>query len=186
MSSIICKWFAFWHTPHQSSQNERLSKGFALFCCARFPTDADWASQWFKRIKEYDPEFKREKMSVVCSLHFAKSAMHPSTRQLVDHAIPVAFPPPPAQPTNNGNKAAPTGLPAAHVSRIGCCVDGCSTTFDSNIQIPGFRYAHLSTSPETWTVHADDRNEVCSLFERCQNCERDSTVFGITAKVYRN
>lgn len=117
------------------------------YFCNRFPTDAAWASQWYKRIREYDSEFKREKMSVVCSLHFSKSSMHPSTRQLVDHAIPVAFPSTKVQPAKNSNETEQTerGQSAqTQESKIACCIDGCTTIFDTNVQIPGFRYDEYS------------------------------------------
>lgn len=93
----------------------------------RYPTDKEWADKWEKRIKEFDPKYRRKSNDIVCSLHFAKTSMQPVTRQLCDHAVPIYFPQKIAEP-----------VPEATSSK--CLIVGCPTKFDgTNPNIKGFR-----------------------------------------------
>lgn len=112
----------------------------------RFPTDADWANKWEKKIKDFDPKYRRKSNDIVCSLHFAKSSMQPITRQLVDHALPVYFP----QKVNESHvEQNPDQLVAQKsVKSISnstpmlskCCIVGCPTDFsNAENKINGFK-----------------------------------------------
>lgn len=115
----------------------------------RFPTDADWADKWEKRIKDFDPNFRRKSNDIVCSLHFAKASMKPVSRQLVDHALPIYFPntkqdEPQPQKTLSVKPITLTKciktVPDSTSSNSKCCINGCPTIFnESNSQIHGFR-----------------------------------------------
>lgn len=120
----------------------------------RFPTDKDWADKWEQKIKENDPSYRRKSNDIVCSLHFAKSAMKPVSRQLVDHALPVSFPNAKPDFTRNGQSPQRTicvkqpiestyikSVPDSTSSDSKCCVVGCQTKFnETNPKIHGFRY----------------------------------------------
>lgn len=96
----------------------------------RFPKDTEWADKWEKKLKEFNPNYVRKVDDKICSLHFAKSSMNPTTRQLQDHAIPVNFPQlkEALQTNTNGNILAT------------CCIDSCNTKFTVDSKIHGFKY----------------------------------------------
>lgn len=116
----------------------------------RFPTDSDWSNKWEKRIKEFDPTFRRKSNDIVCSLHFAKASMKPVSRQLVDHALPIYFPntkqdEPQTQKKLPMKASVETKcvkpVPDSTSSDSMCCIVGCRTKFDeSDPRIHGFRY----------------------------------------------
>lgn len=73
--------------------------------------------------------------------------MNSKTRQLVDHAVPMHFPP---GVTLNGNELITTkpmectSKQRSAVSFEACCVSGCSTKFDSaDNSVIGLRYISL-------------------------------------------
>lgn len=116
----------------------------------RFPTDTEWAHKWEKKIKEFDPKYRRKSNDIVCSLHFAKTSMQPVSRQLIDHALPIYFPQKAVEtePTKKvqkvGKHAATDSLvtsdPMAAILSM-CCINGCSTKFDDpDNAIPAFEY----------------------------------------------
>lgn len=127
----------------------------------RFPTDRDWANRWEKRIKDFDPSFRRKSNDIVCSLHFAKTSMEPTTRQLVDHALPIYFPQKINQSTENQRINPPSNLklPVKQLESVDrvvickksasdakilnetCCIPGCCSKFDDSVpKIHGFKY----------------------------------------------
>lgn len=105
-----------------------------IFEIQRFPSDAGWAAKWEQKIKEFDPKFCRTPKSVVCSLHFVKSSMNSKDRNLVDHTVPMHFPP---KISMNGNEPKTvnsierSSKQQNTISFETCCVSGCSTKFDT-------------------------------------------------------
>lgn len=132
---------------------------FAFSFSNRYPSDEEWAASWERRIKDYDPLYKRKPNDLLCSLHFAKASMDPISRQLVDHALPVYFPrfngissqqrllpmkltaitSASTTPSTGGIKSAKK-IPSHSMAGTRCCINSCPTRFDeSDPKIPGFK-----------------------------------------------
>lgn len=133
----------------------------------RFPTDNEWAQKWERKIKEFDPSYRRKSNDIVCSLHFAKSSMISVSRQLVDHALPIYFPrnagaPQPTkkqdEPTVKRPEPPTTRRSSQSVSNSSsdqsrCCIVECTTKFggpDDDIQ--AIEYVFSSVNRFVWAI----------------------------------